>query len=346
MRFAAAIICALFAGGQILAWKPPPPGYEANGGLPQELRRLPYPHDFVMALQICLDRRGFSPNTIDGQYGAKSQVAMATYCAANGLPEPDHGFHAKFWQMYFPGETNLLKSVVVTDEDVAALVSIPRDPATKAKLSAMGYETLQEMFAERGHLSQIALKRLNPDLAWPNPPVGSCVTIPDFSVPFPWTPMKAEAESAAGRGKRPAPIRAAVLRVSVGRCEITAFDKNGRLIALFPCSIAADKAKRPASGELQVKSIVPNPNYTYTPDHTPRGKKVERHMFPPGPNNPVGVAWVGLTLPGYGMHGTPIPERIGRAESHGCFRLANWNADRLLKMCEVGVPVVVEAEGE
>ena len=69
---------------------------------------------------------------------------------------------------------------------------------------------------------------------------------------------------------------------------------------------------------------------------------MERHIFPPGPNNPVGVAWVGLTLKGYGIHGTPIPERIGRAESHGCFRLANWNAERLLKLCDAGVPVVIE----
>ena len=263
---------------------------------------------------------------------------MATYCAVDGLPEPDHGMHAKFWQMYFPGETNLLASVVVTAEDVAALVSIPREPAEKAKLSSMGYETLQEMFAERGHLSQIALKRLNPDLAWPNPPVGSRVVIPDFDGTFPKAPQKGS-DRGVPRSKR---HLASVLRVSIDRYEITAFDKDGKLIALFPCSIAADKAKLPPSGELQVKSIVPNPNYTYTPDFTPRGRKVERHIFPPGPNNPVGVAWIGLTLPGYGIHGTPIPERIGRAESHGCFRLANWNAERLLKLCDVGVPIVVE----
>jgi len=318
-----AFSCALFAAAQCLA-----------GTLPPELARLQYPQGHVLALQICLDRRGFSSNTLDGQYGHKSQVAMATYCAAKGLPEPSHGLHAKFWQIYFPDETKLLTCAVVTAEDVASLVSIPREPAAKATLPAMGYETLQEMFAERGHLSQTALKRLNPDLPWPNPPVGSRVVYPDFSGPFPWTEKPPD--------KRAPPVLAASLRVSIGRCEITAFDKNGGLLALFPCSIAASKAKLPPAGEIQVKSIVPRPNYTYTPDFTPRGRKVERHIFPPGPNNPVGVAWVGLTLSGYGMHGTPFPERIGRAESHGCFRLANWNAERLLKLCDTGVPVVIE----
>lgn len=325
--------CVALLSGALRAADGPSPPRDAAGGLPPELRALPYPQGYVMALQICLDRRGFSPNTIDGQYGLKSQVAMATYCAVNGQPEPSHGLHAKFWQIYFPDETNLLASAVVTAEDVAALVRIPREPAAKATLAAMGYETLQEMFAERGHLSQVALKRLNPGLAWPNPPVGSRVVFPDFSGPSPW---------AETQGRRGARVRAESLRVSIDRFEITAFGKNGELLALFPCSIAADKAKLPPTGELQVKSIVPHPNYTYTPDFTPRGRKVERHIFAPGPNNPVGVAWIGLTLPGYGIHGTPFPERIGRAESHGCFRLANWNAERLLKLCVPGVPVVVE----
>lgn len=65
-------------------------------------------------------------------------------------------------------------------------------------------------------------------------------------------------------------------------------------------------------------------------------------IIAPGPNNPVGVAWIGLDLPGYGIHGTPRPEDVGRTESHGCFRLANWNAEFLLRLVSVGTPVLVE----
>jgi lipoprotein-anchoring transpeptidase ErfK/SrfK len=189
----------------------------------------------------------------------------------------------------------------------------------------MGYETIMEMYAERGHLTEGALRRLNPNVAWPNPPVGTLVRIPDFVY---------------GLAARPA--KASVLRVTLSRFEITAFDESGRLIALFPCSIAADKAKLPPEGELQVTTLIPNPDYTYTPDRVSRGGRIVRRLFPPGPNNPVGTSWMGLTLPGYGIHGTPKPERIGCAESHGCFRLANWNAVRLRKMCETGTSVVVE----
>ena len=131
--------------------------------------------------------------------------------------------------------------------------------------------------------------------------------------------------------------------MTLSRFEITAFDEKGKLIALFPCSIAADEAKLPPASELQVTTLVPNPDYTYTPDRVSKDGRIVRRRFPPGPNNPVGTSWMGLTLlQSYGIHGTPKPETIGRAESHGCFRLANWNAVRLRKMCETGTSVVVE----
>ena len=277
----------------------------------------------ILALQTCLDRAGFSPNTIDGSWGRRSQVALATYCAAKGVPVPPSPEAAL--ATLFPKAPPTCTTVTVTAADVAALVRIPVRPADKARLPAMGYETLQEMFAERGHLSETALKRLNPSLPWPNPPVGAQVRIPHFPAP--------DLRRAA---------RVNALRVSLSRREITAFDAQGNLLLLLPCSIAADKDKLPPAGELQIATMVPRPNYTYTPDFTPRGARPNRLILPPGPNNPVGVVWMGLSLPGYGIHGTPKPGQIGRAESHGCFRLANWNARRLYDICDPGVSVVVE----
>lgn len=278
----------------------------------------------TLALQIALDRRGFSCNTIDGQWGGKSQVALATYCAVNGYAVPPTPELAR--DILFPRERDLFRIETVTQREHDALVRIPATPEGKSKLKAMGYETIMEMYAERGHLTEGALRRLNPNVAWPNPPVGTLVKIPDFV-----------------NGQAARSVKASVLRVTLSRFEITAFDEKGKLIALFPCSIAADKAKLPPEGELQVTTLVPNPDYTYTPDRVSKDGRIVRRRFPPGPNNPVGTSWMGLTLlPSYGIHGTPKPETIGRAESHGCFRLANWNAVRLRKMCETGTSVVVE----
>ena len=179
------------------------------------------------------------------------------------------------------------------------------------------------MFAERGHVTQNTLGRLNPHIVWSNVTPGTKIAIPEVS------PV------AIGE-------KAAFVKVSLSKFSVTAYDINGRPMALFPCSIAKNRAKRPPPGEIKIITQIPNPNYTYTPDFTPKGKKVERHIFPPGPNNPVGVAWLGLSIPGYGIHGTPLPERIGRAESHGCFRLANWNAEKLYDLVRAGTRVIIE----
>ena len=277
-----------------------------GGGIYAAVPVATFAESKTLALQIALDRRGFSCNAIDGQWGRMSQVALATYCAVNGYAVPPTPELAR--DILFPRERNLFRTETVTQREHDALVRIPATPEGKSKLKTMGYETIMEMYAERGHLTEGALRRLNPGVAWPN-------------------------------AKEPV---ASVLRVTLSRFEITAFDEKGRLIALFPCSIAADKAKLPPEGELQVTTLIPNPDYTYTPDRVSRGGRIARRVFPPGPNNPVGTSWMGLTLPGYGIHGTPKPERIGCAESHGCFRLANWNAVRLRKMCETGTSVVVE----
>jgi lipoprotein-anchoring transpeptidase ErfK/SrfK len=123
------------------------------------------------------------------------------------------------------------------------------------------------------------------------------------------------------------------------------FDENTNLLAHFPCSIAQRVEKRPI-GQLRVAVLAPNPNYTFDPEVFPESAEAQelgrKLILPPGPNNPVGTVWIGLDKPGYGLHGTPHPEQVGRTESHGCFRLANWNAEYLLTMMWVGMPVYVE----
>lgn len=289
----------------------------------------------TLAVQICLDRAGCSCNTIDGQWGRKSQRALEAYCRARRLPTPPTPEAA--YDTLFSASGNLFRLATVTPADIAAVVPMPDTPARKAQLRKMGYGSVLEMFAERGHLSRRAMERMNPGVDWERVAPGLKLVIPAFP------PM--EEELAVWPKDRPhAPRRpeAALVKVSLSRFEISAFDAGGRLLAIFPCSIAQSKAKLPPQGELRITETIANPNYTYTPDHVPPGGKARRYIFPAGPRCPVGVAWLGLNLPGYGIHGTPCPESIGNAESHGCFRLANWNAARLYALCRPGVRVVIE----
>jgi lipoprotein-anchoring transpeptidase ErfK/SrfK len=95
------------------------------------------------------------------------------------------------------------------------------------------------------------------------------------------------------------------------------------------------------SGSFKVISSDANPTYRYNPQYKFKGVKSKKPFtIRPGPNNPVGSYWIGLSAEGYGLHGTPNPSKISKAESHGCVRLSNWDAVLLGTNVEKGTPVM------
>lgn len=266
--------------------------------------------------QCWLDSYGFSVNCIDGVWGLKSKRAKELFEKSGGE---------------IPARPFPMKRVTVSQMDVNELVEMPQTPEEKADLEYMGYATLKEMFAERGHVSQKCLEKLNPEITdWRKVGVGDRILIPDME----------------GVDVALSTNKATLLTVSLKRCEIIAYDQDGNTIGFFPCSVAANKTNLPPHGELSVGSHIENPNYTYTPDTPPPdGSKPKKYILEPGPNNPVGLAWIGLKgldLQGYGIHGTPTPESVGNAESHGCFRVANWNALKLYRLTDFDTKVSIE----
>ena len=284
----------------------------------------------VLALQILLDRQDISCNMIDGCWGKRTEIALMTWQTIKSLPVTGIPT-AETLTLLGSGTTNIFLRYTVTTNDVEQLGPFPEDWEERAKLHGLKYVTLLEMLSERSHGSEKLIKFLNSSAKWPNPAPGTEVILPDC------TPSTAKKYAGS-------------IRISLSRMEVTVFGLQGELLALFPCSIARDKAKRPV-GDLEVKHLVPNPTYTYDPQlFSPGGPKTSKLIIPPGPNNPVGLAWMTLALrtesdkplQGYGMHGTPYPDRIGNAESKGCFRLANWNAQKVLRMASEGTPIEIE----
>ncbi len=278
----------------------------------------------TLMLQVELDRLGFSPGCIDGRWGSQTTEALRAWQRQQGVRES--GVWDAAVSNTFGSVSNVLTAYVVTTNDASDLLPPPKTWIEKSEAPAMAYATLREKLAEKFHAKEALLEQLNPKLAWPDPPAGSVVIVPG-------------ADSSQERMPK-----ASRLEVNIDRKFIEAFDGQDRLIAHFPCSIAQKVEKRPR-GETKIAVVAPHPNYTFDPElfaNEPEAASIHSKLIiPPGPNNPVGVAWIGLELPGYGMHGTPKPEDIGHTESHGCFRLHNWNALRLLKIVTVGLPVTM-----
>lgn len=277
------------------------------------------PFQTIIAIQARLDRMNLSCGCIDGKFGAKTGLAAGLWMkgAATNVP-------ANVLADALGSEEGIFTNHVVAARSGVALTLIPASWAGKAALPAMGFESVLEEVAERYHSSRDAIRRLNPGAPWPDPPAGTALKVPN---PFP-----------------AAAVRAASLNISLARKTVFVLDASGSVAACFPCTIAARAEKRPV-GMLKVVAIIANPNYTFDPalfaGDPEAATMTSKAIIAPGPNNPVGTVWIGLDRPGYGIHGTPDPESIGKAASHGCFRLANWNAEKLLGMVKIGTPVMI-----
>jgi lipoprotein-anchoring transpeptidase ErfK/SrfK len=284
----------------------------------------PRPPRDTLEAQVSLSQFAISSGSIDGSIGSQTRAALAAFQKHIGVPatgELDSATRAELFLAAAP-----LTNYVISSNDLARLQPVSKTWLQKSQQTALDYENILELLGERGHASPNLIRRLNPNLNWSNLVAGAEVTIPNASYPKPST-------------------KAALIVISLSKKQLEAFDDETNLLAHFPCSIAARFDKRPV-GELHVKTVAVNPDYTFNPEVFPESEEARKLpgklIIPPGPNNPVGIAWVGLDKPGYGMHGTPNPEQVGRTESHGCFRLANWNAEYLAKIVWIGLPVRVE----
>jgi len=282
------------------------------------------PVETVLEAQIALARQGISSGSIDGVLGLQTRSALIAFQRKQGI----------FLTGVLDADTKtaLLISLpamteyAVTSEDLARLLPVPKTWLEKSEQPRLDFENIVELLGEKAFSNPKLIRSLNPNVDWNNLPSGMTVTIPQVQYP-------------------PVGGRAALVKISLQQCVLEAFDDESNLLVHFPCSIGRLAEKRPA-GELHVAVVALDPNYTFDPAIFPESSEAQsigrKLIIPPGPNNPVGVAWIGLDRPGYGIHGTPAPEQVGRTESHGCFRLANWNAEYLAKMVWIGMPVIVE----
>jgi lipoprotein-anchoring transpeptidase ErfK/SrfK len=297
----------------------------------------------VLAVQVALDRAGFSPGEIDGQDGRKTRLAMTEFQKSANL-QPSESMNEETLRALQVSPEPLV-NYTITDQDVAGpfIGKMPRDMMESAKLPALGYTSPVEALGEKFHSSPALLQKLNPGATWA---AGGTIKVPNvepFELPAKVETPAAAAKPAAGAKPAQTPEKPLLeLIVSGSSNSLVLRDAAGKTLMYAPVTVGSEKDPLPV-GQWKVLGVSWNPVFNYNPDlFWDADPKHAKAKIPPGPNNPVGVVWIDINKEHFGLHGTPEPAAIGRSQSHGCIRLTNWDAAKLARLVTVGTKVTIQ----
>jgi len=267
-------------------------------------------------LQIFLDNHNFGPGKIDGEMGEFFRKALLSYKRANGMPTTG------------AVDASLLANVpeafttwVIPPEAMNFVGPTSSRPSEQAKFKGLKYGSLLELVCERFHAAEAFVRKINPGVNLDQLKPGDTVRVPNVN------PFKIEDLREGFMPDNPALAgRKVVIDTRERFLEIHDGDK---LVAEFPITPGSSTLPAPI-GTWRILGIATLPWFRHDEGVLNAGVKTDNfYNLPAGPNNPVGVLWMGLNKPHVGVHGTNNPETIGRAASHGCIRTANWDAARI-----------------
>jgi lipoprotein-anchoring transpeptidase ErfK/SrfK len=281
----------------------------------------------LLSFAVLMDRQGFSPGEIDGTATPNFVRALRAFQSARNIPATG-GPDCETWQALGGDAAEpVVTSYAVTGEDANRPYEpdIPELIPEQAALPALEYRSPLEMIAERFHASPALLQKLNPGVTIE---AGRELTVPALQ-PF----------DAGSKPSGDAQAGDITIEVSRDDSSLRATRADGTVVLFAPVTTGSQHDPLP-SGQWKVTSVSWRPVFHYNPDLFWDAKPNDsKSTIQAGPNNPVGVVWIGLDLDHYGLHGTPEPGQVGRTASHGCVRLTNWDAARLVTLVKPGTPV-------
>jgi lipoprotein-anchoring transpeptidase ErfK/SrfK len=293
-----------------------PPSTEGEGASPAA---RPQPDPALIRAQVLLQRARFSPGAIDGLEGSNMRQAVSAFQKVQGLPVNGRLDAEVMGRLRAASQGAVTSTYEITQQDVSAsyLGIVPTELEAQGRAPSMGYANIVEALAERFHVTEDLLRALNPTADFNRP--GQKLLVPAINT----TPLAADVE-----------------RIEVDKAQgaVRAYGADGTLLAYFPATIGSRDNPTP-TGTVKVNGVARNPDYVYDPSKLSYGDLDRKVVVAPGPNNPVGVVWIDLNKPSYGIHGTPDPHLVGKTASHGCVRLTNWDAWTLADKVKPGVTV-------
>lgn len=295
------------------------------------LPKAPEPVEAILRLQIFLDGQLFGPGKVDGRPGEFTTKALQRYQRAQGLPLTDIHTHT----LDLAAIAQVYTTYTLRQEDLKFVGDLPSQPSAQSKKKYLPYDSVLEFLTERFHCSPDLLEFINQPMKMSALKVGDTVKVPNVEpflieelIPIPGLPEVPE-------------YQARQIKIDT-REKILELHDGEKLLASLPITPGSGYLATPP-GTWRIVGITQMPTFRWDKSVLEYGVRSGTYYnLPPGPNNPVGVMWIGLSKPGIGIHGTNSPQTIGRSSSHGCMRTANWDVVRLAKQLTKGMTVIIE----
>ena len=299
-----------------------------SDGAAQEKRPAVESHNAVLSAQVMLDAAGFSAGEIDGRAGANLSRAVAAYQQSRDLRVSSRLDEATLERL----REEFKHQPPVVTYTITETTSLVRFNRRSRRTSSSSRSCRRSTTAIHSKHSPNGFTRA--------PRCSSRSTRARRSrAPASRSSSRTSPRMTTQPSTRPAGVRIVVTKRT---SALTVEDAQGRVLFFAPVTTGSGHDPLPV-GRWKVTGVQQSPVFHYNPDlfwdADPSHSKAK---IAPGPNNPVGVVWIDISKPHYGIHGTPEPSTVGHVQSHGCVRMTNWDVRRVAEWAKPGMLVVFQ----
>jgi lipoprotein-anchoring transpeptidase ErfK/SrfK len=229
---------------------------------------------------------------------------------------------------------NAISKSAISNKKSKAMAALAAAILSLTSIHLVASARIESLKRQQEQLEQTTIRAARSLLSHGSLAVTALPKTQNSAVPEPKLQSSAPNQTDAAKQSPSDPVAVARTRqivISIADRQLAVLD-HGQVMKIYPIAVGARGTPSP-DGEFVIINHAKDPTYRHGDAE-----------IGPGKDNPLGSRWMGLSLKGYGIHGTNAQRSVGKALSHGCFRMRKGDVEELYGLVQVGDTVTVRRE--